>query len=123
MMPTFRELDSNVGFQAQLGAATGPIVLANVMNTPPGEIDHLVKVWAADAAFMRAAPGFISTQLHRGVAGSGALLNLAVWESAAHLRAAFFSDEFQRHLAEYPASATVAPHVFEQIAVPGICVA
>ena len=77
-MPNFRELDATVGFQAQLGAATGPIVLANVMNTPADQVDQLVQVWAADAAFMRAQPGFISTQLHRGVAGSGALLNLAV---------------------------------------------
>lgn len=122
-MPNFRELDSSVSFQAQLGAATGPIVLANVMNSPADQVDQLVQVWAADAAFMRAQPGFISTQLHRGVAGSGALLNLAIWESAAHLRAAFFTDQFQRHLAGYPASATVAPHVFERIAVPGICLA
>ena len=122
-MPNFKELDPTVGFQHQLGAATGPVVLANVMNVPADQVDQLVQVWAADATFMRAQPGFISTQLHRGVAGSGALLNLAVWESAANLRAAFFTDQFQRHLADYPASATVAPHIFERIAVPGICLA
>ena len=122
-MPNFKELDPTVGFQHQLDAATGPIVLANVMNVPADQVDQLVQVWAADAAFMRAQPGFISTQLHRGVAGSGALLNLAVWESAAQLRAAFFTDQFQKHLADYPTSATVAPHIFERIAVPGICLA
>lgn len=122
-MPNFKELDPTVGFQHQLDAATGPIVLANVMNVPADQVDQLVQVWAADAAFMRAQPGFISTQLHRGVAGSGALLNLAVWESAAQLRAAFFTDQFQKRLADYPTSATVAPHIFERIAVPGICLA
>ncbi len=122
-MPNFRELDPSTSFQAQLSATTGPIVLANVLNAPNGEVDQLVQVWAADAAFMRAQPGFVSTQLHRGVAGSSALLNLAVWESAAHLRAAFFTEQFQRHLADYPDAATVAPHVFERIAVPGICIA
>lgn len=121
-MATFREIDPTVGFQAQLGAATGPIVLANVMNVPRSDFERLIHAWSVDAAFMRAQPGFISTQLHGGVAGSGALLNLAVWESAAHLRDAFFSPEFQRHLAAYPESATVAPHVFERLAVPGICV-
>ena len=121
-MPNFRELDPNTSFQAQLNAATGPIVLANVLNAAVGQVDQLIQIWAADAAFMRSQPGFVSTQLHRGLAGSGALLNLAVWESAAHLRAAFFTDQFQRHLADYPDTSTVAPHVFEKIAVPGICV-
>ena len=67
-MPNFKELDPTVGFQHQLDAATGPIVLANVMNVPADQVDQLVQVWAADATFMRAQPGFISTQLHRGVA-------------------------------------------------------
>ena len=121
-MPDFRELDPNTSFQTQLNAATGPIVLANVLNAAVGQVDQLIQIWAADAAFMRSQPGFVSTQLHRGLAGSSALLNLAVWESAAHLRAAFFTEQFQRHLADYPDTSTVAPHVFEKIAVPGICV-
>lgn len=122
-MPDFRELDSNTSFQAQLSATTGPIILANVLNAPASDVAQLVQIWAVDAAFMRTQPGFVSTQLHRGVAGSGALLNIAVWESAEHLRSAFFTEQFQRHLADYPDSVVVAPHVFERIAVPGICVA
>jgi hypothetical protein len=31
---------------------------------------------------MKQQPGFISTQLHRGTAGSTTLVNVAVWESA-----------------------------------------
>ncbi len=122
-MANFRDLDPSVGFRDQLQARSGPIVLANVMNVPPAELDEQTKVWAADAAFMRAQAGFISTQLHRGIAGSGALLNIAVWESAAALRAAFFSEEFQRQLAAYSPAVTVAPHIFERVAVPGICIA
>jgi heme-degrading monooxygenase HmoA len=76
-----------------------------------------------NAAIMKRQPGFISTQLHRGVAGSGAFLNFAVWESVAHFRAAFANPEFRARLAEYPESATASPHLFRPVAVPGICVA
>jgi hypothetical protein len=61
--------------------------------------------------------------MHRGTAGSTTSVNVAVWESAAALSAAFTSSEFQRRAAAYPASAVAAPHVFEKIAVPSICVA
>jgi quinol monooxygenase YgiN len=122
-MPTFRELDQHVTYRAQLGTSGGPIVLANVLSIEPARLDELVAIWAEDAAFMRRQPGFVSTQLHRGVGGSGSLLNLAVWESADHLRQAFTTEEFQRHLANYPDSVTVSPHVFEKLAVPGICIA
>ncbi len=72
---------------------------------------------------MKQQPGFISTQLHRGIAGSTTFVNVAVWESAAALRAAFTSPEFQAHVAHYPDSAVTQPHLFQKVAVPGICVA
>jgi hypothetical protein len=43
---------------------------------------------------MIASPGLISAQLYRGI-GSNVLTNVAAWESAAQLRAAFQSKEFQ----------------------------
>jgi heme-degrading monooxygenase HmoA len=72
---------------------------------------------------MKQQPGFISTQLHRGIAGSTTFMNVAVWESASALLEAFGSPEFQGHVDRYPDTAIAAPHVFERIAVPGICVA
>ena len=72
---------------------------------------------------MKQQPGFISTQLHRGIAGSTTFVNVAVWESAAALRTAFSSPEFQAHVAHYPDSAVTQPHLFQKVAVPGICVA
>lgn len=72
---------------------------------------------------MREQPGYIRTQLHRGVAGSTTFVNVAVWESARALGAAFRSPEFQQRLAHYPDGASVSPHVFTKLAVPGVCVA
>ncbi len=48
---------------------------------------------------MKQQPGSISTQLHRGTAGSTTFINLAVWESATALGNAFRSPQFQHHAA------------------------
>ncbi len=122
MAITLAEMDPRVTFAAQLQQETGPVVLINTFTVAPEEADRLLAVWAEDAAFMKRQPGFISTQLHRGIAGSTAFVNVAVWESAAALRAAFFSPEFRAHVARYP-DGTTSPHLFEKVAVAGICVA
>jgi heme-degrading monooxygenase HmoA len=72
---------------------------------------------------MKRQPGFISTQLHRAIGESPTYLNYAVWETNAHFRAAFSHPEFRAKLSAYPASATAAPHLFQKVAVSGICVA
>ena len=117
------EMDDRVGFMEQLQQETGPVVLINTFNVPPDDADRLLAVWAEDAAFMKRQPGFISTQLHRGTAGSTTFANVAVWESSAALGTAFRSPGFQERAARYPESAVAAPHVFEKVAVPGVCVA
>ena len=118
-----REMDERVTYMQQLQEETGPIVLINQFNVPPEDADRLLEVWADDAAYMKQQPGFISTQLHRGTAGSTTFVNVAVWESARALGDAFRSPEFQTRAARYPESAVASPHVFEKVAVPGICVA
>jgi heme-degrading monooxygenase HmoA len=118
-MPRFVEMDRTVTLADQLKDEGGAVVLVNTFVAPPEDADRLLAAWAADAAIMKRQPGLISTQLHRGVAGSGAF----VWESVAHFRAAFANPEFRAGLAEYPESATASPHLFRPVAVPGICVA
>lgn len=122
-MVTFREMDERVRLQDQLADEGGPVVLVNVFSVDPSEVEEVLTAWAADAAWMRQQPGFISTQLHRGIAGSSTFVNYAVWESTAHYRAAFTNPEFQAHIARWPASAVISPHLFRKVAVPGICVA
>ena len=118
-----REIDENVTYFQQLQDDGGPVVLVNQFNVAVEDADRLLEVWAEDAAFMKEQPGFISTQLHRGTAGSSTFLNVAVWESAAALGRAFGSAEFQERIREYPDSTVAAPHVYRRVAVPGICVA
>ncbi len=120
---TLREMDDHVAYLQQLQQDDGPVVLINQFNLAPGDTVRFLQVWADDAAFMKQQPGFISTQLHQGTAGSTTFINVAVWESARALGQAFSSPEFQARAARYPDSTVAAPHVFTKVAVPGICTA
>ena len=77
-MPKFVEMDATVTLADQFKTDERPVVLINTFVVPPGEVDRFLVSWGADAAIMKAQPGFISTQLHRGIAGSGTFLNYAV---------------------------------------------
>lgn len=119
-----REMDRHVSIRDQLQSAySAPVTVINEFTVEPEEADDLVAAWADDAAFFKAQPGFISTQLHRGIGGSCVFVNYAVWESLDAFRQAFMQPEFQSRLSRYPESAVGSPHLFEKLAVPGICVA
>jgi heme-degrading monooxygenase HmoA len=122
-MPKFTEMDRTVTLADQLKGEGGAVVLVNTFVVPPEDAERFLAAWSADAAIMKRQPGFISTQPHRGIAGSGAFLNYAAWESVADFRAAFANPEFRARLAEHPESATVSPHLFRPVAVPGVCIA
>jgi heme-degrading monooxygenase HmoA len=122
-MVAFVEMDETVSFKAQLDDTGGPLILINKFTVKPDEAEQLVRAWADDAAWMKRQPGFISTQLHRGIASSCVFLNYAVWESTAHFRAAFTNPEFQTKLGSYPSSTIASPHLFRKVAVSGICLA
>lgn len=116
-----REMDERITYMQQLQDDAGPVVLVNQFNVEPDDVERFLSVWTADAAYMQQQPGFISTQLHRGTAGSTTFVNVAEWESARALGEAFRSPEFQQRMAEYPEHSVASPHVFEKVAVPGIC--
>ena len=70
-MLAFAEMDKHVTIYDQLKDGGGPVALVNLLTVDPKEADQLLAAWAEDAAYMKRQPGFISTQLHRGIAGSG----------------------------------------------------
>jgi heme-degrading monooxygenase HmoA len=122
-MPLLRPLDSAFPIERQLAVDAAPAVLVNVFTLDKADEQTFLQVWQDDAEFMKRQPGFISTQLHRAIGESPTYLNYAVWESTAHFRAAFAHPEFRAKISAYPASAIASPHLFQTVAVPGICVA
>ena len=123
MTANFKELDALVTLAEQMETDEGPIVLINLFTIAREEEEALVKAWAHDAEFMNKQPGYISTQLHKGLAGSGTYINYAIWQDAKSFKAAFIQPEFQKRIAAYPPSAVASPHLFKKLAVDGLCVA
>jgi quinol monooxygenase YgiN len=122
-MGRIEELDARVALAEQMEADEGPVVLINVFTIDPAHEEALLKAWAHDADFMKAQAGYISTQLHKGIAGSGTFVNYAIWQDVESFRRAFTSPEFQSRIANYPDSAVARPHLFRKLAVPNHCVA
>jgi heme-degrading monooxygenase HmoA len=122
-MPQMRALDPAFPIERQLSVEASPVVLVNVFALEQSDEARFLEAWRDDASFMRRQPGFISTQLHRAVGESPTFLNYAVWESTAAFRAAFTHPDFRARVAAYPSSTVVSPHLFQRVAVTGVCVA
>lgn len=122
-MHGMRPLDPAFPIQRQIAVDAAPVVLVNVFMLDEADEPTFLEAWQADAIFMKRQPGFVSTQLHRALGDSPTYLNYAVWESTADFRAAFEHPEFRAKLGSYPSSAVASPHLFEKVAVRGVCVA
>jgi heme-degrading monooxygenase HmoA len=122
-MAQLRPLDPAFPIERQLRIDTGPVVLVNIFTLDKADEQTFLQAWQDDAAFMKGQPGFISTQLHRAIGESPTYLNYAVWQTTADFRAAFTHPEFRAKISTYPSSAVGSPHLFQKVAVPGICVA
>ncbi len=127
-MAKFVEMDDRVKFKDQIEEKIlGSVILINKFNVKPNKVEQFLKDWAEDAARFKQQPGFISTQLHRGIGKSSVFINYAVWESMEHYKKAInklvFSPESQSPLLKYgDKSLVISPHLFTKVAVPGICV-
>ena len=100
-----------------------PVILIEKISVDPEESDLFLKGWAAETEKFKKQQGFISTQLHRGISGSGVFMTYAVWESAAHFKRAVNNVMNPNdRMSAFPASTITSPHLFKKVAVPGICV-
>jgi quinol monooxygenase YgiN len=117
------EMDEKVSVFTQMEEDVGPVILINKFSVDPQEFDQFLKGWASEAERFKTQPGFISTQLHRGIGESSTFINYAVWESAAQFKAAVnIVMNSQDRMSAYPPSTVASPHLFKKVAIPGICV-
>jgi heme-degrading monooxygenase HmoA len=122
-MPLIRPMDPAFPIERQIALDASPVVLINLFTLEKADEQVFLQAWQADAAFMKRQPGLVATQLHRAIGESPTYLNYAVWESIEVFRAAFNHPEFRASLAAYPSSSVASPHLFQKVAVSGICVA
>jgi hypothetical protein len=81
------EMDEKATFFDQMeDNVDGVVIDIGKFNVNSEDVDQFVKTWASKAEIIRKQPGFLSLQLHRGIAGSNVFVNYAVWESIETLR-------------------------------------
>jgi hypothetical protein len=62
------EIDERVGIFKQMEEDVGgPVILINKFSVSPEEFEQFLEGWAAEAEKFKEQPGFISTQLHKGM--------------------------------------------------------
>jgi heme-degrading monooxygenase HmoA len=120
-MISLGNLDESTPYLGQLRESASPVTIINTFVAPEGKEDAVLAAWADDSAYMKTKPGFISAQLFGGIGGSRVFTNVAVWESTAHLAAAFGTPEFREHMSHYPEGTVAYPHLFQKVAVEGVC--
>ena len=120
-MINLQPLDKKVPISEQLSENESPVVLVNIFNVDTDDIPELLQAWENDANWMKKQPGYISTQLHSGIAGSTLFMNYAVWESVNDFSNAFNHPEFQSALQKYPNSTIASPHLFKKLAISNLC--
>ncbi len=121
-MLQIKPMDDVIPIFRQLNESLSPVVLVNIFNVAEVDIPALLAAWESDAKWMKKQAWYISTQLHRGIAGSTVFMNYAIWESVRHFSAAFNHPDFKSALAQYPDSAVASPHLFTRCTVSDLCV-
>jgi heme-degrading monooxygenase HmoA len=116
------EMDEKVTIKTQLEEHVGAVILLNKFTVKPEDVDEFLKVFSTTTEFFKQQPGFISAQLHRGIAGSSIFFNYVVWESIEHFKRAFNKPEFRSTMADVLPNVVMSPHLFKKVGVPGICV-
>lgn len=117
-------MDEEVTFLDQMGDdyVDGVVIDIAKINVNSEDVDQFLKTWTSKAEIIKKQPGFLSLQLHRGIAGSCVFVSYAILESIEHLKQAFKNPDLQSKTSEYPASTVASPHLFKKVAVAGICV-
>ena len=117
------EMDERIRIFTQMEEDVGPVILINKFSVDPKEFDQFLKGYAIDNEKFKQQPGFISTQLYKGIGRSGTFVNYAVWESAAHFKRAVNNVMNPNdRMSAFPVSTVASPYLFKKVAIQGICV-
>jgi quinol monooxygenase YgiN len=117
---TRAEADPATPFAAQLIDDISPLTILVRYHVEPEYREAFIGAWTEESHHMLSQPGCLHVQMYQGIAGSLTILEVATWESSAHLRAAVASEGYRRLLAEFP-PCTSSPQILERLGVPAVC--
>lgn len=90
-------------------------ILLNAFDIPADQLDDALAYWEEAAEIMRAADGFISTDLHQALSPETRfqLVNRAEWRSPAHFQAAISSPAFTAFAERHAGRFTYYPGLYK----------
>ena len=100
------------------------VILINKFDVDPNKIEQFLKDWTEISSYFKQQPGFITTELYKGIGKSSVFVSYQVWKSIDHFKKessiVLNSNEVQSRLAKYNDSLVISSHLFRNVVVPGI---
>jgi hypothetical protein len=128
-MIKFIEMDKNVTINDQMveeeeNKNGDSVILINKFDVDPNKIEQFLKDWTEISSYFKQQPGFITTELYKGIGKSSVFVSYQVWKSIDHFKKessiVLNSNEVQSRLAKYNDSLVISSHLFRNVVVPGI---
>ena len=128
-MIKFIEMDKNVTINDQMveeeeNKNGESVILINKFDVDPNKIEQFLKDWTEISSYFKQQPGFITTELYKGIGKSSVFVSYQVWKSIDHFKKessiVLNSHEVQSRLAKYNDSLVISSHLFRNVVVPGI---
>ena len=126
----FVEMDKNVTINDQIeeereNKNRDSVILINKFDVPQDKIEQFLEDWAETSSLFKQQPGFITTELYKGIGKSSVFVSYQVWKSIYHFKKessiVLNSREVQSRLAKYnDNSLVISSHLFRNVVVPGI---
>jgi heme-degrading monooxygenase HmoA len=128
-MIKFVEMDKIVTINDQIKEEQGnkngdSVILINKFDVSPDKIEQFLKDWAETSSLFEQQPGFITTELYKGIGKSSVYISYQVWKSIDDFKkgssSVLNSDDVNSRLAKYNDSLVISSHLFRKAVVPGI---
>jgi heme-degrading monooxygenase HmoA len=128
-MIKFIEMDKIVTINDQIKEEQGnkngdSVILINKFDVSPDKIEQFLKDWAETSSLFEQQPGFITTELYKGIGKSSVFVSYQVWKSIDDFKkgsnSVLNSDDVNSRLAKYNDSLVISSHLFRKAVVPGI---
>jgi heme-degrading monooxygenase HmoA len=129
-MIKFIEMDKNVTINDQMveeeeNKNGDSVILINKFDVDPNKIEQFLKDWTEISSYFKQQPGFITTELYKGIGKSSVFVSYQVWKSIDQFKKessiVLNSHEVQSRLAKYnDNSLVISSHLFRNVVVPGI---
>ncbi len=128
-MIKFVEMDKNVTINDQIEKEQenkngDSVILINKFDVSPDKIEQFLKDWAETSSLFKQQPGFITTEIYKGIGKSSVFVSYQVWKSIDDFKkgssSVLNSDDVNSRLAKYNDSLVISSHLFRRAVVPGI---